>query len=410
MNNNPDNRNEEFNSSFPNQNESLNNDSNFNNTQPALGTYSAVPEIFNSRNTVSQDRTIPMQNKPVGNNIPSLRKASNAGTAKPESNQNASQGINIRKKPSSGRAFVEEFYSAQLNNSNTQMPPQQQIPPQQKVIAPIPEINRNEDNSIAQNNAENTQRRNVKYNYDELTKPDKKSTSIIILVYIAVVVLLLVGVIGFLLSLDTSESKDEFNQFLKNVESIVPEEDIEPEYQNSFNVTDTFNDETNVFIAQTTLPEPYIKGEPKTLKYDNATNESDFELTVYTPYGFNVNDSINLIDTAVYYEDDGYSCKASLMRGYSSTDDMLFNHIINPFDEEASFADKCATYSTEYGEATIWYTKFINRGETYAFIDMEGDGILAVRIVIFDYQNVPYNQESCIFKLEQILDSMLIKE
>lgn len=408
MNNETNNNKEQLNSSDSNQNDSQNRHSDSSNTQSSFGTYSAIPEIFNNRDTVSQNRNIPMQNKPTANNIPQARRIQRVSPAKDEND--IKNHIDIRKdiknKPSSGRAFVEEFYSTQLNNANTQMPPQKE------VVAPMPEINKNADNSFTPNNTENNQKRDVKYNYETLVKPDKKSTSIIILVYIIVIVLLLVGVIGFLLTSGASKTGDEFTHFLKNIdiESVFADEEKEPENPNRFYVTDILTDDDNMYDNQPTLPKPNIKGEPRILKYDNATNNSDFELTIYSPYGFDINESVDLIDAAVYYEGSGYSCYAELISGYSSTDDMLFDNIINPFGEEYSFGDKCVKYPTAYGEATIWYAKFVNRGEAYAFIDMEGDGILSVSTVIFDYQNVPYNQESCILKLQQILDSMLIKE
>lgn len=411
MNNETNNNNKQLNSSDFNQNNIPNSYPDSNNTQSFFGTYSAVPEIFNNRDTVSQNRSIPMQNKPVGNNIPQAKRIQRVSPAKDENSTKNHIDIHkaVNNKPSSGRAFVEEYYSTQLNNVNTQMP---QMPQQNEVVAPMPETNKSFDNSFTQNNTANNLKRDVKYNYESLVKPNKKSTSIIILVYIIVIILLLVGIIGFLLTSGASKTENEFANFLKNIdiESVFADEEKKPENPNRFSVTDVLTGEDNVYDNQPTLPIPNIKGEPKVLKYDNATNSSDFELTIYAPYGFDMSESVDLIDAAAYYEDSGYSCYAELISGYSSTDDMLFDNIINPFGEEYAFGDKCEKYQTPYGEATIWYTKFGNRGEAHAFIDMEGDGILSVSTVMFDYHNVPYNQQSCILKLQHILDGMLIRE
>jgi hypothetical protein len=381
MNKETNNNNEQFNGLNSNQPDIQNGYSDGDNNQTPFGTYSAIPEIFNDRNTVSQNRSIPMQKKP--NNIPPVRKAQRISSVKAENNTDNHSTINksINKAPSRGREFVEEFYSGSFNNVQADIP-------QKEAVKTMPETNPNINNSISDsnlNNTVNTPKRDIKYNYEALTKPDKKSTSIIIVVYILVIIMLLVGVIGFLLTSGFSKTQGELAQFLENI-------DIESVFADDYSMNeDADTDSTS-----------------KTLRYDSI--DSDFRITVNTPDGFIINNVDELDDTAIFTDDyNGFECDAELISGYSSADDRLWDDIINPYGEPYDFYEKPPTYTTAYGEATIWYVRYYNRSVTYAFIDTEDDGMLAVSLWIFDSTSKEHcDKDYCMLKIQQILDDMLV--
>ncbi len=401
MNKETNNNNEQFNGSNSNQPDIQNGYSKGDNNQTPFGIYSAIPEIFNDRNTVSQNRSIPMQKKP--NNIPPVRKAQCTNSVKAENTTDNYSTINknISKAPSRGREFVEEFYSSSLNSV------QADTPQQKEAVKTMPEENKNIDNATSDsNNIVNNPKRDIKYNYEALTKPNKKSTSIIILVYILVVIMLLVGIIGFLLTSGISKTTGEFAQFFENI-------DIESVFADNYSMNEdgdmfTDTDVDTVYEDQNTDFEADSNPTSKTLRYEDDSINSDLQITLTTPDGFKMSDYDELVDTAVFSDDNGFVCKAKLISGYSSTDDILFYKIINPYNEDYSSLNKCPTYTTIYGEATIWYVRFNNRAETYAFIDVEDNNILAVSIDIFDYSGEEFNQNSCVLKIQQILDAMLV--
>ena len=112
------------------QNNDIENNTNTSNDnqQMSYNTYSALPGIFNNQNTVSQNRNIPPENRPVNRpiNRPPVNR-NNPPLRQPNPNNPVpNQQANNRSGVSEGRAFAQEFYSQ--SNPNQPMGNQQRPP------------------------------------------------------------------------------------------------------------------------------------------------------------------------------------------------------------------------------------------------------------------------------------------
>lgn len=427
------------------QNDNLPNNINLNSS---YNTYSYVPEIFNNKDAVSQNRNIPSAYNSTKNSNSQIRQSiqNDVVPNQPTNNSN----IKNRNRVSDGRAFAEEFYpqvKPQQSTSNANTHPNIQQPlsgikPQANTNTNIQSSidnvtskdntqvhsqqyvdNKNLSNNLITNSQLNTfntnnstvgniikpKKNDVRYNYKALTPPNKKLTSIIIATYVIAIIMLLVGVIGYTLTSDSSSRiKETFTNFLDNFDNI----DIEDVFAYNSDEKNSNDKDSNVYLDDYRTEN--IQNQPLEENYSYHTRdltyiddyESSFELylSVPDPSGFEFQESLSSDDLVVFNnEENNLTCKAKLTEGHSDNLNELTYNIMNPHNEDAVL-NKIGYYPTSYGDAVIYQIKFDNRVETYSFVDVYDDVVFVISIVEFNYNDVA--DEAILATVEEILENI----
>lgn len=447
MDNNYQKNSKQINPSDANQSAEQNNNNLPNNINPnsSYNTYSYVPGIFNSKDAVSQNRNIPPAHNPIKNVNSQIRQSiqNDAVPNKPANNNN----VKNRSRVSDGRAFAEEFYpqakpQQNISNANPQFNIQQsvsntksqinintniqpsmgnvtskdntQLKPQQHVD------NKNFPNNLTVNSQPNTfnsnnstvdniikpKKNDVKYNYKALTPPNKKSTSIIIATYVIAIILLLVGVIGYTLTSESSSNiKETFTNFFDNINI----EDVFAYNSDEKNSNDkdykVYLDDYRTEDIQNQPFGQYNSYHTRDLTYiDDYESSFKLYLCVTDPSDFEFQESLSSDDLIVFNnKENNITCKLKLTEGHSEDLNELTYNIMNPNNEDAVL-NKIGYYPTSYGDAVIYQIEFDNRVETYSFVDIYDDVVFVISIGEFNYNDIA--DEAILATIEEILENI----
>ena len=243
------------------------------------------------------------------------------------------------------------------------------------------------------NASENPHKHDIKYNHHALTPPDKKSTSVIIAVYVIVVVLLLVGVIGYAVTSDgASGFNDGFSDLLDNISTKTNTSDNNDSFQGNANIN--INADTS-YYGQNTL-------------YYTSEDSSEYEVVVSAPYGYEYNESANDNHIISFFNPASSSiCDVWLTSGDANNSDKLMDDIMNPSDEDSALYEELGEYSTTYGVAEFYKLDYTVFSETYAFINIDEDVLLAVKISEhFEIEDI--DDEEILSSIKEVLDSVII--
>ncbi len=222
----------------------------------------------------------------------------------------------------------------------------------------------------------NQPKRDVKYNYQALTPPDKKTTSIVIAIFVVTILALIVGLVGLSISLGGTEGfKDQLAQFAGNVEAAFAA--TPDDYQYSNDDADDYHliGENQYNTSNLTV---------NTLAYPGT----DISVDVYSPAEFELDSNIDNRRVSYQNPNTGIVCRTELVKVTSDDEAELEAQLVNPYDEDLlSFENLESEYSD-----SMFVIEFPNRSEVATFINLGEDVILSIKAVNSVDTDVDYNE------------------
>ncbi|MEE0265251.1 MAG: hypothetical protein UD936_06445, partial [Acutalibacteraceae bacterium] len=223
------------------------------------------------------------------------------------------------------------------------------------------------------NTQANQPKREIKYNEQALTPPDKKKTSIIIGVCVVAVLLLIVGVVG-LASTMGEGFKDKFEKLSSGIEDLAADYDND-DYDNDNDDYDYDNDD----YSDSEDMYGYSDVAEKVLNYSYTDIETDefiqlAEVVMTTPDNFGVSVDMETPELAAYYNQ---------VSDIICTTELVWAHIVNPegrLNEFLSFEEFNSYKYLEQDESRrILQVEFSDHTEMVALFDVNDEITLVVR-------------------------------
>ena len=267
------------------------------------------------------------------------------------------------------------------------------------------------------NNDENKPKRDVKYNYEALTPPDKKATSKIIVVYVIVVLLLLVGVIGYFAATGASKSESGFSDFFEKMGldkafSENSDKDYSEEVSGYIDYIDEGYSEDvsgdidysgDVSVDINSMEDYDSNSTALNLRYSNGA--SDFEEMIIIPGGYDIRRDEEKTSLVIFDSfDRTVTCQAELLEG-SSSDEARLKELMDFSGKSYISARELSTYQTGGEYITLWQVEYDNRIETYAFIDVDSNMMLSIYMRKHNLAG-DINNLNCEAEMHNLLDNM----
>ncbi|MEE0059564.1 MAG: hypothetical protein UE295_01920, partial [Acutalibacteraceae bacterium] len=212
-------------------------------------------------------------------------------------------------------------------------------------------------------------KRDIQYNYQALTPPDNKKTSLIIAVYVVVIIVLIIGVVGLASSVG-SNVKDKFKELSSSVESAFADTD---------DYSDDSDSDSDMYISdneKTTLRYAYIDSETK--EYIDLA-----QIELYTPDEFEINTDATTEDKVVYYKEDSeVLCVAELKCPQSLDPEIRLNELFN----SPSTIEHIDSYQylEQNDTRRVLQVEFDDHTEIVALVDVNEEITLVIRALHSD--------------------------